>query len=136
MKSSETVKPQSDPKPRRGRPPRAPEDAEARQRLIRTGLIFLTERGYTPAGINDILKEAGVPKDCFYHYFQSKADYGMQLVDAYQDYFARKLDRCFLGEGLSPLKRLESFVKDATAGMLKHDFRRGCLVGNLGQDGT
>lgn len=121
-------------KPRRGRPPKAPDDAAARQKLIRTGLAHLTERGYSSAGVNEIILEAGVPKGCFYHYFRSKEDFGAALIDAYQSYFSAKLDGCFQDGTLSPLNQLRRFVDEASAGMAKHDFKRGCLAGNLGQE--
>ncbi|MCC8931147.1 TetR/AcrR family transcriptional regulator [Rhizobium sp. 'Codium 1'] len=119
---------------RRGRPKRAPADAEARQRLLRTGLKFLTEKGYSAVGLDEILRDASVPKGGFYHYFQSKADFGSALIDVYHAYFADKLDRWLLEESQSPLSRLQAFVADARNGMERHDFRRGCLVGNLGQE--
>lgn len=119
---------------KRGRPPRHPEDAAARQKLIRAGLTFLTEKGYSPVGIDEILEHAGVPKGSFYHYFKGKADFGSQLISAYHDFFAAKLDRWFHDAGLSPLDRLRAFVADAEAGMARHEFRRGCLIGNLGQE--
>lgn len=118
----------------RGRPKRAPADAEVRQRLLRTGLIFLTQKGYSAVGLDEILREAGVPKGGFYHYFDSKADFGRALIDAYHAYFRDKLERCFSEQSLSPLGRLRAFVADAQAGMQRHDFTRGCLVGNLGQE--
>ncbi len=128
MKTSEKSK------ARRGRPAKAPTDAEARQKLIRAGLAFLTERGYASAGVNDIIAEAGVPKGCFYHYFKNKEDFGDQLIEAYQSYFSTKLESSFQNESLPPLQRLQAFVDDATKGIAKHDFKRGCLVGNLGQE--
>ncbi len=121
-------------KPRRGRPPKAPTDAEARQKLVRAGLAFLTERGYASAGVNEIIAEAGVPKGCFYHYFKNKEDFGDQLIEAYQSYFSSKLDRCFQDDSIPPLQRLQTFVDEAAKGMAKHGFKRGCLVGNLGQE--
>lgn len=119
---------------RRGRPPKALADAEARQKLIRAGLAFLTERGYSSAGVNEIIAEAGVPKGCFYHYFKNKEDFGDQLIEAYQSYFSNKLDRIFQSESLSPLQRLNTFVEEAAEGMAKYNFKRGCLIGNLGQE--
>lgn len=35
---------------------------------------------------------------------------------------------------MAPLDRLKAFIDDAQAGMARHDFRRGCLIGNLGQE--
>lgn len=119
---------------RRGRTPRPLADAQARRRLIRTGLIFLTEKGYSSVGLDEILRTADVPKGGFYHYFRSKAEFGSCLIAAYHEYFAQKLDRSFENQSLSPLQRLRSFIGDAEQGMARHDFRRGCLIGNLGQE--
>ncbi|HAC27609.1 MAG TPA: TetR family transcriptional regulator, partial [Marinobacter hydrocarbonoclasticus] len=35
---------------------------------------------------------------------------------------------------LSPLARIQAFVDDARAGMHRFGYRRGCLIGNLGQE--
>ncbi|OWW21850.1 TetR/AcrR family transcriptional regulator [Noviherbaspirillum denitrificans] len=121
---------------RRGRPPKdaAGSYAETRSLLVSTGLAVLTEKGYSSVGIDEILRMVGVPKGSFYHYFSSKEAFGQVLIAAYADYFARKLDRCFLDTSRTPLQRLRYFVQDAKQGMAKHGFRRGCLVGNLGQE--
>lgn len=120
--------------PRRGRPPLAPDDSEARKRLIDLGLAYLTEKGFTAVGINEILRESAVPKGSFYHYFKSKTDFGIQLLEAYDQYFSNKLDRCFQNEELAPLQRIQAFVDDAEKGMTRFHFKRGCLVGNLSQE--
>lgn len=121
-------------KPKRGRPRKAPVDQQARQALIRCGLVHLTERGYSSVGIDDILRDAGVPKGSFYYHFKSKADFGLALIAAYHDYFLAKLTGWFGREDLAPLDRLRGFVADARSGMARHGFARGCLVGNLGQE--
>lgn len=126
--------PTSSHKPRRGRPPLAPGDSSTRQRLIRAGLEHLTERGYSAVGVDEILNSAGVPKGSFYHYFSSKADFGLALVAAYNAYFLELLDRDFLQAKRPPLERFRDFTLRAEEGMARHGFRRGCLVGNLGQE--
>lgn len=121
-------------KPRRGRPRGAPDASEARRKLIRAGLEHLTEKGYSAVGIDEILAAARVPKGSFYHQFRGKADFGLALVTAYDAYFITQLDRAFLDEEHAPLDRLRIFTERAEAGMARHGFRRGCLVGNLGQE--
>lgn len=85
-------------------------------------------------GIDEILTAAGVPKGSFYYYFASKEEFGGALIAAYASYFARKIDHWFMDETRLPLQRLLDFIEDAKAGMARHGFRRGCLVGNLGQE--
>ncbi|TFH85188.1 TetR family transcriptional regulator [Billgrantia azerbaijanica] len=122
-------------KPRRGRPPKSPRaDQDTRALLIRSGTEVLTEQGFTASGIDGILKRVGVPKGSFYYYFASKEAFGRAIMEHYGAYFANKLDRHLLDTQQPPLRRIEAFVADAKAGMARHDFRRGCLVGNLGQE--
>jgi len=123
------------PPARRGRPPKlAREHVDTREALLWGGIALLTEQGFVATGIDALLKQVAVPKGSFYHYFPSKEAFGQAVLARYGDYFANKLDRWLLAENVPPLQRLANFVSDAKAGMLKHQFRRGCLVGNLGQE--
>lgn len=120
---------------RRGRPPKGAEDYnKTREALVFAGLEVLTEKGFSASGIDEILRRVAVPKGSFYHYFASKEAFGIELIGHYAAYFARKLERTFSDESLSPLQRLQAFVKDAAKGMARYDYKRGCLVGNLGQE--
>lgn len=119
---------------RRGRPPVAADDQLARKALMRAGLVYLTERGYSSVGVDEILRASGVAKGSFYYHFGSKAAFGSALIDAYHDYFAAKLASWFERADLAPFDRLRGFIADAELGMAQHGFRRGCLIGNLGQE--
>ncbi|WP_227815529.1 acrylate utilization transcriptional regulator AcuR [Nitrogeniibacter aestuarii] len=120
---------------RRGRPPKRLEDhLETREALVRAGLAVLTEKGFVATGIDEVLRQVGVPKGSFYHWFDSKEAFGLAVIDAYGDYFARKLARAFGDDSMPPLERVGAFVDDAAEGMARFDFRRGCLIGNLGQE--
>jgi TetR/AcrR family transcriptional repressor of nem operon len=122
-------------KPRRGRPPKvARENTDTRALLIRSGVEVLTESGFAAAGIDGILKKVSVPKGSFYHYFKSKEDFGQVVIDNYASYFAAKLDKCLLDESIAPLQRIVKFAEEAKQGIIKFEFKRGCLVGNLGQE--
>ena len=122
-------------KPRRGRPPKVSrENHDTKAELIRSGLEQLTETGFASSGIDLILKKVKVPKGSFYHYFASKEAFGQAVIESYGNYFANKLDSCLLDESYPPLTRISNFVENAKAGMIRHSFKRGCLVGNLGQE--
>ena len=119
----------------RGRPPKLRDGLpETRELLLRAGLELLTEKGFSAAGLDEILRRVGVPKGSFYHYFESKEAFGAELIERYAAYFARKLERHLGDTSLAPLERLRSFVAAAQSAMAHHDFRRGCLIGNLGQE--
>lgn len=113
---------------------RATQRHDTRTEMIRCGVELCTEKGFQVSGINEVLERVGAPKGSFYHFFASKHEFGEAVIDAYAEYFQRKLDR-LLGDTSRPaLQRLAAFVEEAQKGMAKFDFRRGCLVGNLGQE--
>lgn len=120
---------------RRGRPPKRDVDEhDTREVLLRAGVAALTEKGFSATGIDEVLKSVGVPKGSFYHFFASKEAFGAELIALYADYFVRKLDQFLLDDSLTPLQRIDAFCQDAERGMARFGFRRGCLVGNLGQE--
>lgn len=107
---------------------------DTRQALIKAGLAALTIKGYSSTGIDEILKVVQVPKGSFYHYFASKEAFGAELIEAYGQYFAKKLSHWFDAADTCPLNRLLAFIADAKKGMQKFEYQRGCLIGNLGQE--
>ncbi len=124
-------------KPRRGRPKRSLSNSyDTRESLLHAGMLVLTQTGFTNSSIDPILKSVGVPKGSFYHYFASKEAFGFAVLESYRRYFESKLDSFLLNRDVLPLERLKKFSKDAQNGMVRHDFKRGCLVGNLEQEST
>lgn len=119
-------------KPRRTA--RAQQRGDTRRALIWCGTELLTERGFGVTGIEEVLSRVGVPKGSFYHYFPSKQAFGEAVIQNYVEYYARKMNRIFDNTARSPLEQLAEFVNDARRGMTRYGFRRGCLVGNLGQE--
>ena len=113
---------------------RASKRQDTKAALIRCGVEMCTKRGFQTTGIEEILKQVGVPKGSFYHFFPSKHAFGEAVIDSYAEYFSHKLDRFFNNTSLKPIDRLRAFVEDAEQGMQRHQFQRGCLVGNLGQE--
>jgi TetR/AcrR family transcriptional regulator, transcriptional repressor for nem operon len=118
----------------RSRSERAQGRGDTKRALVWCGTELLTERGFQVTGIDEVLKRVGVPKGSFYHFFSNKHEFGEAVIQNYVDYYARKMARIFDDESTSPLSRLRVFVEDAKRGMLKYGYRRGCLIGNLGQE--
>lgn len=131
-----TADPTADPSVRRrGRPPRqARADQDPRTLLVRCGMEVMTEVGFTAAGLDRVLRQAGIPKGSFYHWFDSKDAFTLAVLDAYGSYFGRRLQRMLQQDQANCEGRIRAFCDEAMDGLLRHDFRRGCLVGNLGQE--
>lgn len=107
---------------------------ETRMALIWCGTELLTERGFQITGIEEILSRVGVPKGSFYHYFKSKQDFGIAVIANYVDFYDEKMSRIFEDDSISPLARVQRFVDEGKEGMTRYEFKRGCLIGNMGQE--
>ncbi len=109
-----------------------------RERLIAVGLQKVLEGGWSATSIDVVLRECDVPKGSFYHYFESKEAFGYALLDSYQAFFMQRLTKWFIDQptdGLGQLQAaMDGFLADSIAGIERYGYRRGCLVGALGQE--
>jgi len=106
---------------------------DTRQLLLQRGIAMLLRHGYNDLGIAALLEETQIPKGSFYHHFESKEDFGLQVVDLYMKEVHGGLDQCLRDAKRSPLQRVRHFFemseeKYRTEGYL------GCLLGGLGQE--
>ncbi len=102
--------------------------------LLEAGQRIFLERGYNHSGIEAILQAAGVPKGSFYYYFESKEDFGLQLLDRFAQVCDAELARHLDNSDLGPLGRLRGYFEAAVERLESRACRSGCLVGNLSQE--
>jgi TetR/AcrR family transcriptional repressor of nem operon len=77
-----------------------------RQHILETGLGIFAGKGFASVGLNELLKAAGVPKGSFYHYFESKEQYGQALLEDYFERYLADIDALFAAEAASAHERL------------------------------
>ena len=70
-----------------------------KEHLLETGRQILTCQGFGSVGLSTLLKAAGVPKGSFYHYFQSKEQFGEALLASYFSQYRSEMDRLFGVQG-------------------------------------
>jgi TetR/AcrR family transcriptional repressor of nem operon len=102
--------------------------------LLDAGKRIFCEKGYNNAGIEAILQAAGVPKGSFYYYFQSKEDFGLQVINRFAECYAAEMDRHLVDESVPPLERLRNLFESVVGRLESQHCRNGCLVGNLSQE--
>src|SRR5262245_51987950 len=65
-------RPVTKPRPR-GRPPRAPQESEARRRaILEAALVEFAAHGFAAARLDDVARRAGIAKGTLYLYFADK----------------------------------------------------------------
>lgn len=104
---------------------------EARKRLLSIGVDLMRAESYAAIGINDVLKAAAVPRGSFYHYFESKQAFGLQVAQHYHDAQMNSARELLRDDGRPPLERLRAFFRNAQADYAARGFGSGCLMCNL-----
>jgi TetR/AcrR family transcriptional repressor of nem operon len=104
-----------------------------KQRLLDAGLPLLLEHGYNDLGVQALLDATGVPKGSFYHHFEDKEDFALQVVDQYMRGVHEGLEACLADAGRPPLERVRCFF-ETTRESYREEGYMGCLLGALGQE--
>ncbi len=102
-------------------------------RTLDVGLGMLLRHGYNGLGVQAVLEEVGIPKGSFYHHFDSKEDFVIQVVDRYMIDVHRGLDVSLNDKTLPPLERVRKFF-ELSRDKYREDGYLGCMLGGLGQE--
>lgn len=105
-----------------------------RDALIETGTQRFLQTGYNHTGIQGVVQAVGVPKGSFYCHFNSKEDFGLQVVAHYFEVHAATLRRYLGDESVSPLRRLHQYFEAYCEHFESSQDWEGCLIGNLSQE--
>ncbi|MGY2463456.1 TetR family transcriptional regulator C-terminal domain-containing protein [Vreelandella sulfidaeris] len=105
-----------------------------RDKLIDSGAQLISQQGYNATGINAVLKVCGVPKGSFYHYFSSKEDFGLAVIERFAASYDETLVSLLEDNDTPPLERLKRYFAAGRVHMHECDHATGCLIGNLGQE--
>jgi TetR/AcrR family transcriptional repressor of nem operon len=107
---------------------------DTRNHIIDTGADLIGQKAFGATGINAVLTTAGVPKGSFYHYFSSKNDFGLAVIDTFAQEYDTRLDQILNDTSISCVDRLRAYFDNGLETMASCEFTRGCLIGNLGQE--
>lgn len=105
--------------------------SKAREKIIESSKKLFCQRGYASTSIRDILEDSGTGKGQLYHYFLSKKEICLEVIQSHSDDWETQ---CF-----DPLLRQMEDPKQALLAMLNWEIQvhedetqhYGCAVGNL-----
>lgn len=98
--------------------------------VLDKGTEIVLKKGFNNVGINEILKTVGIPKGSFYYYFDSKEDFGLQLIDRYSKISLDLLTSFLQDSSKTPKERILGFFHHMKVFYKNKDFQEGCLLGN------
>jgi TetR/AcrR family transcriptional repressor of nem operon len=106
-------------------------DQSTRERILEVGAQAIANKSFNSCGLAEILKEAGVPKGSFYHYFGSKEDFGVALIERAIAEYVEMLRPILFDRRRSPLARLRAVFELSRQECLANGAARQCLIPKL-----
>jgi TetR/AcrR family transcriptional repressor of nem operon len=108
--------------------------ATTKERILDAAEEIMLEKSFCSVGLNQILSAVQVPKGSFYHYFQSKEQFGVDLLRHYIAEHTARLKRVLLTPDLNAFDRLHAYFNGAISQMLEGECKQCCLVAKLGSE--
>jgi TetR/AcrR family transcriptional repressor of nem operon len=106
-------------------------EAGTRERILEFGAQAISGKSFNSCGLSEILSLAKVPKGSFYHYFQSKEDFGVALIEKESEEFVEMLRPLLSDRRKSPLQRLRTVFELSREECLANGAARQCLIPKL-----
>jgi TetR/AcrR family transcriptional repressor of nem operon len=109
----------------------AVKDSTTRDKLLEVGGKLIAEKSFNGCGLAEILERAGVPKGSFYHYFASKEDFGVALIEKASQEFMELLHPILGDRRRSPLARLRAVFEYSREEFQANGTTCECLITKL-----
>ncbi|MBK6742953.1 MAG: TetR/AcrR family transcriptional regulator [Hydrogenophilales bacterium] len=110
-------------------------ETDTRSRILATARDMFHSRSYADVGIQEICEGARVQKGSFYHFFPSKRDLALAVIDDMADDWAHGFVAEAFDLALPPVERLDYMIDAAyywqKASSDLEGRMPGCLFGNL-----
>jgi TetR/AcrR family transcriptional repressor of nem operon len=104
-----------------------------KERILDAAEEIMLQKSFHSVGLNEILSAVKVPKGSFYHYFQSKEQFGVELLKHYVADASAFKRKALLTSELSedPFERLMAYFDLNIANLLGNGCQCSCLVAKL-----
>ena len=108
---------------------------DTRQHILDTAATLFHTQSYSDVGIASICKQANVSKGSFFHFFPSKRDLGLAVLEQFRGKINETLIARAFSSQYPPMERIERFVEELyrfqKAQAEKHGHLPGCPFGNM-----
>ncbi|MEH6625152.1 MAG: TetR family transcriptional regulator C-terminal domain-containing protein [Motiliproteus sp.] len=104
---------------------------KTREHILEQGLQLFNDKGYHGTGLKEILDAAGIPKGSFYHYFESKEHFAVEIINHYRALEFDRWDSYFKDHDGCRLSQIRTVLDIIIEEYSQHTAKIGCLIANL-----
>ncbi len=107
-----------------------------KERILEAAEEIMIEKSFHSVGLNEILKAVNVPKGSFYHHFDSKEHFGVELLKHYSESASARMRQLLLSSEPepNPRARLLTFYESGIACFLESGGKCSCLIVKLASE--
>jgi TetR/AcrR family transcriptional repressor of nem operon len=107
-----------------------------KERILEAAEEIMLAKSFHSVGLNEILTAVKVPKGSFYHYFQSKEQFGVEMLRHYVNEASEWKRKLLLStdQEPNPFLRLTAYLDLSAAHLLEKDCQCSCLVSKLASE--
>jgi TetR/AcrR family transcriptional repressor of nem operon len=106
-------------------------ERETKDRILRTAFQLFHEQGFHATGIATIVREANVNPGSLYHFFESKDQLLLSVLEFAIGYLGPAVMDPVERQISDPVGRVFALLAQYRDGMVRHGCRMGCPIGNL-----
>lgn len=103
---------------------------DSRKKILEAAFELLLARGYSATSVDEICSRAGVSKGSFYHFFHSKEELGLAVLNRFYREGMHIIGKGDFLQVADPRRRLDAFF-DHLEQVAPDFWQRGCLLGNF-----
>jgi TetR/AcrR family transcriptional regulator, transcriptional repressor for nem operon len=104
---------------------------ETRERIVEAALELFFKQGYSATGVAEILKAANANSGSLYHFFPSKEDLLVAVLEKYQSMLEPYVLKPAFARSRDPVARLFAILEGYRLLLETTHFELGCPIGNL-----
>lgn len=101
---------------------------QTKERVLAGAEEIFHRRGFSGTSINDLIRETGVKKGNLYHYFSSKEEMGIEVLNKTRENFFQFLEQSLRGD--SPSAQLANHFRAIDRYHESRNLAGGCIFGN------
>lgn len=102
-----------------------------RERLVFTALKLFGDKGYLSTSVQDILKEAGANPGSLYHFFPTKQDLLLAVLETYRDGISPMLLMPAWAGVEDPIEKVFALLNRYRQALVMTECLYGCPIGSL-----
>lgn len=102
-----------------------------REQILEQGYTLFNNLGYNGTGLKEILHASGIPKGSFYHYFESKEHFAVEIINHYRALQFDRWETEFKQPGLDKLSQIRRALGIIIEEYGAQQPMTGCLLANL-----